>query len=705
MAAVGITPPTDIISDGKLQRFHVIGDRNGSKNGWLVFYGDGLAAGSFGTWKGGETHTWCAKSDRKLTAAEKCEYAKRLAESKRQREAELKRTHTEAAAKALKLWCEAKPAPADHGYLVTKQVKPCGLRVDRDGRLLIPIRIGGKLASLQTIDASGGKRFLNGGEIRGGYHALGKPDGVVYLCEGVATGLSIREAVGGAVAVCFSAGNLHAAAEALRAKLPNVRLILCADNDSQTKDNPGLTRATEAAKAVGGLVALPDFGDATADGASDYNDLARLRGPEAVRRSIEQAKAPDGDPTTTSSAEAGDQFGAQVKPATDFKMEPINWIWNGWLAAGALHLIAGRAGTGKTTLALSLAATITAAEKWPDGTQAERGSILMWSGEDTISNSLVPRLLASGGDPRRAFFVEDFYDDDGHRRPFDPACDMQSLMNRALQIPDLRMVIIDPLVVAVAGDSHKNSETRRGLQPLVDLGKQTNAVVLGVTHFSKGTAGSNPLERVTGSLAFGAQARIVFAVAKGEEAGDSRCLVRSKSNLGPDGGGFEFTLQRVHVADDIDGQYVRWGDTIDGSARELLDAVETDRDSAMDDAREFLTDLLEFGSKPAKDVFTQARLAGVAEKTLRRAKSLLHIRSEKDGIGGGWVWRLPAENHQDGQDGQGGHHGNVGHLGRLRQPRGLQSAQDGQNSEDGQDSGLATFGENAPETPNWEGDL
>ena len=58
--------------------------------------------------------------------------------------------------------------------------------------------------------------------------------------------------------------------------------------------------------------------------------------------------------------------------------------------------------------------------------------------------------------------------------------------------------------------STKNAEVRRGLQPLVDFAGETGCAVLGGTHFTKGTTGRDPTERVTGSLAFGALARLAF---------------------------------------------------------------------------------------------------------------------------------------------------------------------------------------------------
>src|SRR4029077_12137268 len=128
---------------------------------------------------------------------------------------------------------------------------------------------------------------------------------------------------------------------------------------------------------------------------------------------------------------------------------------------------------------------------------------------------------------------------------------------------------------AVTGDSHKNAEVRRGLQPLVDFAAETGCVVLGVTHFTKGTTGRAPTERVTGSLAFGALARVVMATAKPAEAGGKRRLVRAKSNIGPDGGGYEYDLiQEPLVGLNFGAQRVAWGAPLDGTARQLLNEVE-----------------------------------------------------------------------------------------------------------------------------------
>ena len=332
--------------------------------------------------------------------------------------------------------------------------------------------------------------------------------------------------------------------------------------------------------------------------------------------------------------------------AADITPEPIHWLWDGWLAKGKLHIFAGMAGTGKTTIAIALAATITTGGRFPDGSQSPIGSVLIWSGEDSPADTLVPRLMAAGADLSKVHFVGDITAD-YELRSFDPATDMQSLMIKAASISDLSLLIIDPIVNAVAGDSHKNGEVRRALQPVVDFGEKLNCAVLGITHFSKGGQGKDPLERVTGSLAFGALARIVLATAKILD-GDStkRIVCRAKSNIGIDSGGFEYDLQQKDVGNGIFSSYALWGDSVDGSARELLaepDNRETGENgnSALDEAKDFLQELLADGDMAQKDIEVEAKGAGLAMRTIQRAKKELNIHSSKSLLDKRWYWKLP----------------------------------------------------------------
>lgn len=329
------------------------------------------------------------------------------------------------------------------------------------------------------------------------------------------------------------------------------------------------------------------------------------------------------------------------------RLEPVRWLWRGFLPAGMLTILGGAPGCGKTTIALSLAATVTRGGAWPDGSRyAHPGDVVIWSGEDG-NVVTAARLHAAGADMRRIHFVDGISGSDGEA--FDPGRDMLLLEATAEAIPDVRLLILDPIVSAVAGDSHKGAEVRRGLQPVVTLGQRLGCAVLGITHFSKGTAGRDPVERVTGSIAFAALARLVLVAAKvKEEAGDDaeprRLLMRAKSNIGPDDGGFAYALERVEVAPEVEGQRVRWLEALTGTARELLADAEADPEN--DDGTTesgvdgFLRGLLADGPMPAKAIRADADGAGYAWRTVQLSATRLGVARRKEGMKGGWVWAL-----------------------------------------------------------------
>jgi putative DNA primase/helicase len=269
----GITPPETIIADSVIHRFRVEGDKAGSQNGWYLIYCDGRPSGAFGNWKTGQTLTWTADS-RGLTLGEQMVFKAKLDAARKQRDIERKATHEATAATARARWGSAKPADPSHPYLVAKGVRPHNLR-QSGSSLLIPLYdTQAVLWSLQTITPEGGKFFMKGGRVSGLFCPIGNFSEVQtrLICEGAATGASLHEDTGHPVLCAMNAGNLKAVAIAARAKWPDAELVICADNDRHTKGNPGVTSATEAAKAVGAKLAVPQFPEGVPG--TDFNDLA-----------------------------------------------------------------------------------------------------------------------------------------------------------------------------------------------------------------------------------------------------------------------------------------------------------------------------------------------------------------------------------------------------------------------------------------------
>lgn len=311
MTAAGLVPPASI-EPGKMHRFPGVGKTNGNAAGWCKLFDDGLG-GSFGDWSTGISENWQAQRATPFSDQEKADFNRHAAEAKRQSELERQARYAAAAKAALAVWESAPPSDDKHAYLAGKGVMAHGLR-QHDGKVIVPLRdVDGVLHSLQSIDGNGNKRFYPGGRVAGCFCSIGSMEEARVICiaEGFATGASVYESTGYPTVIAFNCGNLIAVAEAIRAKYPNAKIVLCADDDAGTDGNPGLTKAIEAAEAVNGLVAVPDFGDNRPKGATDFNDMVQLRGTGVVRARVDLALANGAAPMQSPANSAG------TIPATD----------------------------------------------------------------------------------------------------------------------------------------------------------------------------------------------------------------------------------------------------------------------------------------------------------------------------------------------------------------------------------------------------
>jgi putative DNA primase/helicase len=273
--------------------------------------------------------------------------------------------------------------------------------------------------------------------------------------------------------------------------------------------------------------------------------------------------------------------------------------------------------------------------------------VLVWSGEDDPADTLLPRLLAAGADLTRVHFVGEVVEQ-GQRRPFDPASDIHRAAGCRPRVARLRFILIDPVVSAVAGDSHKNTEVRRGLQPLVDFATASaGAALVGITHFSKGGQGQDPsatrhrqhcLHRRCSRGAGGREGQ------RRRKATSAAYWLEAKSNIGPDEGGFSYTLEQCEALPGIWTSRVVWGDALAGSARELLAEPEESREAAgpSNEASDFLRERLALGMCPSKTIKAEAEEAGIAWRTVRRAADKLGVVTRKGGMNAGWYWSLPS---------------------------------------------------------------
>lgn len=340
-----------------------------------------------------------------------------------------------------------------------------------------------------------------------------------------------------------------------------------------------------------------------------------------------------------------------MRSASSFEPRPVEWLDDGNIALGKLTLIAGDPGLGKSFLTLDLAARLSRGAL-PDAGRGRPGSAMILSAEDDPNDTIRPRLEAMGAHLARVHIVEGVVAPRG--RVCQPARldnDMRLLAHTARQIPDLRLIVIDPISAYLGStDSHNNAEVRVVLAELARLARWTGAAVVCVTHLNKDQGNQKKaVYRAMGSLAFTAAARTVFAVSKHPDHPEQRVISVVKNNIS------RAISSRVF---DIHAGRVRWldgacpldADTIEGGG-EAIEQV-----NAMEEAEHFLRDLLAEGPVPAVDGAFHAASLGISERTLTRARRRLGVVAQRRGAGPGvvWSWSLPAA-EANGTDNADGH--------------------------------------------------
>lgn len=339
-----------------------------------------------------------------------------------------------------------------------------------------------------------------------------------------------------------------------------------------------------------------------------------------------------------------------LKRMDQIEEQAITWLWEGYLARGTYTMLAGAIQAGKSTIAMSFAAIVTTGGRWPDGTSCSApGNVIFWSSEEVVSSVVKPRLMAAGADLSRIHTIESSVNEHGERCPFDPTQDIPRLREEIASIGGASLVIIDPLISAVEGDTNKANDVRRALQPVVSLAEEFDCVVLGIHHIAKNSEGKAANDRALGSQAFTAMARVVLMATKVKDSED-RVFAISKSNISRDNGGFNYAIEPVSFTSRTGGEIktsrIRWGNAVQGSAQSILAEAEGDPNedtSKLGQAKKFLVEALAGGKVGSRELFRAARNGhGIAEKTLRRAGEALKIVPQHDPLyDGGWSWSLP----------------------------------------------------------------
>lgn len=270
----GLKPPV-FLQPNVINRFQDKEDKAGKLSGWCWYtsfdgdYGKIFVA-KFGTWRNSDlVHTWCSHKTSSLSRDEMRQLSEQMAASEEAAKKAREKKQIEAQVEVKRTILSISDSNGDHPYLVRKGIKAYKNVKSQGEDIIIPIYIEGDMWSYQRIGPNGNKKFKTGGKIKGGYFTIDGDDTIV-ICEGYATGASIREATGHTVIVAFNAGNLYDVAMYWKSKATG-EIIIAGDDDRFNEVNVGKQKANAAATAIGCRVVFPTFKED--DKGTDFNDM------------------------------------------------------------------------------------------------------------------------------------------------------------------------------------------------------------------------------------------------------------------------------------------------------------------------------------------------------------------------------------------------------------------------------------------------
>jgi putative DNA primase/helicase len=339
----------------------------------------------------------------------------------------------------------------------------------------------------------------------------------------------------------------------------------------------------------------------------------------------------------------------------------VPWMWPGHLERGALELLAGVPGLGKSQVQIHYVACATTTRDWPDG--AKSGApcdAVMMTAEDQLASAMVPRLIAAGADLERVHFMQAIRRDAKTDAMFLLGEDLAELMAYLRDHPAVGIVTIDPITAylghAKGFDSHRATDVRSQLGPLKDAAERTGVVFSAVTHPPK-SAGPNAVDHFIGSQAFIAAARkghlcvpemavnddgvprptgrVFFADAKRNQGKRAPTLVYKVDEV--DTGTIDpETDERIRAP------VLVWGTPEDITIEEVLAGARPSsaRANAPLQAQKFLMELLATGPASARKIAIDGAAAGHGIEQLDRLRRKLGI-VVFDHVTDGRMWSLP----------------------------------------------------------------
>ena len=261
--------------------------------------------------------------------------------------------------------------------------------------------------------------------------------------------------------------------------------------------------------------------------------------------------------------------------ADQVEMEPVEWLWPGFVARGKAHMLTGEPGLGKSQITLDIAARLSTGRAFPSytlggGDSRDPMGVLILSAEDGAADTMVPRLVAAGADLRNVGFLSSSIIEKAaggklRSRAVSLRDDAEEIL-KAISKSHVRvgLVVIDPIsaFLSAAQDSNSNSDARGTLAQLQSVVMDKDIALLIINHTNKNTSAKSAHMRSMGSVGWNAAARATFYVFRDRDRENRRVFSVGKTNLAKEAGhGFFYEIgeRKVSIRGvDYDVPMIEW---------------------------------------------------------------------------------------------------------------------------------------------------
>lgn len=322
--------------------------------------------------------------------------------------------------------------------------------------------------------------------------------------------------------------------------------------------------------------------------------------------------------------------------AADIESKPVHWFWNPYVPMGMLTLISGDPGLGKSWITMDIAARASTGRDMPGVKRKSKmppRKVILMNYEDSPEHTIIPRLEVLGADrsniimPARGFTL----DADGVR-----------LMENRINEASVGLVFIDPIVAAIGAgvDMNKANEVRAVMGALGQVAHRTGTAIIAVRHLRKAGRGDGGKDIYAGlgSIDFTASVRSELMVEKTKTG--EKIVKHIKCNVGPLGPAMHYHYDTQTTIDKFGEpeHTTRFEWLGEYAGTDIYDIGKGHAAPKRDEARDWLKDYLREGPKVVGDVYKAAKLKGISEKTLKRAKEGM-VESKQSGMNL-WEWQL-----------------------------------------------------------------